>query len=213
MRPQILTNPVFGEDYGAGYVFFSYVSGDLISAGIALFQSLEDVPFSRVSHCGIITEDGRCIEATAPVVCESDFATKYLTDKNNTVVFFRKPLHWTHAATTGALHEVRGFIGRPYAYAGVAGSALYLLLTAGWRCCSFLRRWQNPLNPKDQMFCSELVVHGMRNFEGKTGCLKYDASNVTPADLFCDNKIWQAWDFGIAARKAAEGRRVVEVKA
>jgi hypothetical protein len=208
MKPQILTNPVFGEDYGPGYIFFSYVSGDPISAGIALFQSLEDVPYSKVSHCGIITENGQCIEATAPVVCASNFA-RYLHDPN-VVVFFRKPRHWSEEGVAKALAEVRGFLGRPYAYAGVAGSALYLLLTAGWRCCSFLRRWQNPLNPKGQMFCSELVAHGMRNFEGKTGCLKYDASNVTPADLFCDRKIWKPWNLAIAAEKKAAGRKVVE---
>lgn len=208
---QILSDPQFGVDYRAGYTFFSYSSGSFISAGIALFQSLSEVPYSRISHCGIITERGGCVEATAPVVCETPaakFAANYLDDPH-TVVFFKKPLHWTDLVVAKALREVRGFIGRPYAYAGVAGSALYLLLTAGWRMCSFLRRWQNPLNPKGQMFCSELCVHAMRNFEGdRTGCLKYDASNVTPADLFCDKRIWQPWDFEIAARKTAEGREV-----
>jgi hypothetical protein len=51
----------------------------------------------------------------------------------------------------------------------------------------------------------------MRNFEGKTGCLKYDASNVTPADLFCDRKIWKPWNLNIAAEKKAAGKHVVEV--
>jgi hypothetical protein len=209
LKPQILVNPVFGQDYGPGYVFFSYVIGDFISEGIALFQSLEDVPVSRVSHCGIITEYGGCIEATAPVICESDFQVKYLHD-TRIVVFFRKPLHWSEDGVAKALHEVRGFLGRPYAYGGVAGSALYLLLTAGWRCCSFLRRWQNPLNPKGEMFCSELVTHAMRNFEGKTGCLRYDPSNVTPADLFGEFRLWKMWNFNIAAEKKAAGKKVVE---
>jgi len=207
----ILQNPTYGEDYKEGYIFFSYTSNDIVSEGIALFQSYEDVLHQPLSHCGVISGPNMCVEATDPKVMESNFIEKYVNDPH-TIVFLRKPKDLTPQGASIVVSTARQYLGKKYAYLGVVGSALYVMLTAGYKCFSFLRYFRNPLNPKDQLFCSELVANALLPVEGKTGCLKYDPTNIYPITLFDDDTLWSEWDFDIANKKRACGRKVVEIK-
>ena len=148
----VLTNPVYGEDYNEGYVFFSYTMNSLVSSGIALFQELDNVCGVQLSHCGIISGPEMCVESTTPVVMESNFIEKYVNEPH-TVVFLRKPLHWNAGGAKAMIAEVRKDLGMKYSYTGIAGSALLLLLTWGFRFLPFLRYYKNPLNRDDEMFC------------------------------------------------------------
>jgi hypothetical protein len=207
----ILTDPIYGQDYKDGYVFFSYTTGSIVSAGIALFQSYEDVLHQPLSHCGVISGPNMCVEATDPKVMESNFVEKYVNDPH-TIVFFRKPKDLTPADGKIMVDTSRKFLGKKYSYLGIAGSALYVFLTAGYKCFPWLRYYRNPLNSKNTLFCSELVAEAMRPVKGKVGCLKYDPSNIYPITLFDDKVIWSDWKFDIAQVKIAEGKKVIEVK-
>jgi len=207
----ILTNPQYNVDYKDGYVFFSYTTGSIVSAGIALFQSYEDVLHQPLSHCGVISGPNMCVEATDPKVMESNFIEKYVNDPH-TIVFFRKPKDLTPADGKIMVDTSRKFLGKKYSYLGIAGSVLYVFLTSGYKCFPWLRYYRNPLNSKNTLFCSELVAEAMRPVKGKVGCLKYDPSNIYPITLFDDKVIWSDWKFDIAQVKTAEGRKVIEVK-
>jgi len=207
----ILTDPVYGEDYKDGYIFFSYTSHDFISGGIALFQKCEDVLGQPLSHCGVISGPGMCVEATTPVTTESNFIEKYV-NAPNTVVFLRKPKDLTPQQAQTIIATSRKFLGRKYAYMGILGSALYVTFTFGFKILPFLRYHRNPLNPKSQLFCSELVAESLIPVKGRVGCLKYDPSNIYPVTLFGDKVIWSDWKSDIAQIKMAQGKSVVEVK-
>jgi hypothetical protein len=207
----ILQNPVYGEDYKDGFIFFSYNSASLIDQGIALFESGESLSGQQIAHCGIISGDSKCVEADHPTVQEFDFIQKHVNNPN-TVVFLKKPKGLTVDGANIIITEAQRYLGRKYAYIGVAGSAVFMLLTAGWHIFPFLRYWKNPLNPKDQMFCSELVAEAMRKWMRKTGVLKYHPTNIYPTTLYEDQSLWEQWDYGIVDRKREEGKTVTNVQ-
>lgn len=207
----ILQNPVYNEDYKDGYVFFSYTKRDFISAGIALFQACEMKSGHPISHCGIISGPGRCLESTTPTTMESDFVKKYLEDPN-TIVFIRKPKNYTSEMAQKMIEEGRKHIGEKYSYLGLLGSAIRVVISWGFKLFSKLRYKQDPLNASDRTFCSEYVALCMRAGMGKMGCLEYHPENIYPSTLFEDDVIWADWNENIIQEKMAQGKRVIEAK-
>jgi hypothetical protein len=205
----ILENPVFGEDYKEGYVFFSYTTSSVVSAGIALFQSCE-TKSGPISHCGIISGPGKCLEATTPVVCESDFIAKYINEPH-TIVFLRKPVGWTPEKAQVIIQEGRKHLGKKYSYTGLLGSALKVILSWSYKLFPSWRYKADPFNSKKEIFCSEYIAMCMVPAMGKVGCLQYDPTNIYPSTLFEDRVIWTPWDYQIVDRKLAEGKCVIEV--
>ena len=205
-----LRNPEYGKDYAPGYVFFSYTTTSLISAGIALFSRFESkIP---ISHCGIVTGQRECIEAAQPGgVQKADFFEKYLR-RQDTVVFLMKPHGLTPDIAEAMKEEVEQHIGKGYAIKGVIGSALWN--TLGFISWGWFRKKRNPFNSKKNFFCSELVATGLMAEEAypeRPGCLVYHPTNIYPATLFNDNDIFVPWNDNQAQKRKAQGRNVIEV--
>ncbi len=202
----LLQDPKFGIDYKAGHVFFSY-SSSFVSRGIALFSNFENYSNVPVSHCGIITGSRTCLEASVGGVQESDFITKYVQDPH-TLVFLRSPIGLTPAKAIDMEMWATQHIGKNYAYVGIAGSALWNML--GLVFLRWLRKQQNPFNPKDEYFCSELVAEAMiKAWPNRPGCLQYHPSNIYPQTLFEDRKIFKDWKTDIVQVKLIEGAKII----
>jgi len=206
----VLQCPVYGEDYKEGYVFFSYVTKNLISSGIALFQSSEMTSGLPISHCGVICGPGHCLESIIPATTESDFIKKYVEDPH-TIVFLRKPKDWTPEMAQKMIEEGRKHIGEKYSYCGIIGFMFRTVLSWGFKLFSKLRYKDNLLNTDSTTFCSEYVSLCMRTGMGKVGCLAYNSENIGPSTLFEDKEIWADWNANIIQEKMAKGKLVVPV--
>ena len=205
----LLRDPVYGEDYGRGWVFFSYCITSPISAGIALFSRDEALSRIPLSHCGIVTGERCCIEATDPGVIFSDFKAKYLDDPT-IVVFLRRPQNLDEDISTAMIEHARDQLGKGYAYKGVFGSALYNIL--GLHKIGWFRKGKNPFNAKDEYFCSELVAESMIiGYPNRPGTLIYHPSNIYPVTLFEDKEIFDPWRVDVVEKKTKEGRIVESV--
>jgi hypothetical protein len=92
--------------------------------------------------------------------------------KSNHVV---KIVDLAHPVDVG-LKEASLWLGERYDYGGLFGSAFVLL--GRW----FKRKWSNPWDNSDAMFCSEAIVRVLQasNYPGSQGL---DPSAVTPQDL------------------------------
>ena len=205
----VLQNPVYGEDYKEGYVFFSYTTENIVSAGLALFQACEMKSGLPVSHCGIISGTGRCLESTTPTTREDDFIREYVNDPH-TIVFLRKPKGWTPEMAQKMIAQGRKHIGEKYAYLGLLGSAIRIIFSWGFKLFPKLRYKDDPLNSDKTTYCSEYVALCMRaGGMGKVGCLAYNPENVYPSTLFEDKEIWTDWNANIIQEKLAKGKLVV----
>ncbi len=206
---KILQDPKFGTDYQPGHVFFSYDNDSLVSAGIALFTRSEQTQI-KVSHCGVIDLNGQAIEADESVghVARSNFKEKYIDDPTK-IVFFRELKDFSPKVVHDLVHYMLAQSGRGYAYAGIVGSAIYVLLTRAYTKWPWLRYVPNPMNGTGEVFCSELVAECLRSVIGKHGCLTYHPSNIYPQTLFDDTVIWKPWSDGIIAKKQNAKKKVV----
>lgn len=206
---KILQDPKFGVDYQPGHVFFSYDNDSIISAGIALFTRSEQTKI-KVSHCGVIDLNGQALEADESVgfVARSNFKEKYIDDPTK-IVFFRELKNFSRKNVHDLVHLMLMQSGKKYAYAGIVGSAIYVLLTKAYSKWPWLRYVPNPLNGTGEVFCSELVAECLRDVVGKLGCLSYHPTNVYPQTLFDDAVIWKQWSDGIVAKKKNAKKTVV----
>lgn len=201
-------NPEYGEDYNNGYVFFSYNTSSFISAGIALFSRKESLNGIPISHCGIVTGERECVEAAQPGgVQKSDFISKYV-EPNEIMVFLCKPRNITSTKASVIRWEAENHLGKQYANIGVAGSAIWNLLGLTW--IPWFRRRRNWLNSQSTMFCSELCSEALiMGYPDRPGCLQWHPTNIYPATLFNDKKVFADWSPNQAKKRSKEGRVVV----
>lgn len=206
---KILQDPKFGTDYQPGHVFFSYDNDSIVSAGIALFTRSEQTKIN-VSHCGVIDLNGQAIEADESVgyVARANFKEKYIDDPTK-IIFFRELREFNPKNVHELVHYMLAQSGKKYAYGGVVGSALYVLLTKAYKKWPWLRYVPNPLNGSGEVFCSELVAECLREVVGKKGCLAYHPTNVYPQTLFDDDVIWKPWSDGIITKKQSAKKTIV----
>lgn len=204
----ILTDPQYNVDYKEGYIFFSYVTDNLISSGIALLQSGEMTSGLPISHCGIICGPGRCLESVIPATTESDFIKKYVEDPH-TIVFLRKPKDWTPEMAQKIVAEGRRRIGEKYSYLGIIGFMFRTVWSWGFKLFPSLRYKDNLLNTNSTTYCSEYVSICMKTGMGNVGCLSYNLENISPSTLFENKEIWADWNANIVQEKLAKGKLVV----
>jgi hypothetical protein len=206
----VVQNPVYGQDYRDGYVFFSYNTTSFISAGIALFSRHDAANGIPISHCGIVTGENECVEASQPGgVQVSDFVKKYV-EPGEIVVSLCKPRDITPEIAARIIEEAQSHIGKGYATVGVAGSALWNIFGLTW--IPWFRRRRNWLNSKSTMFCSELCAEALiEGYPDRPGCLQWHPTNIYPATLFNDHEVFTKWNPRQANIRRAEGRKVIKV--
>jgi len=204
-----LVDPVFGEDYNEGYVFFSHRTDGFYAKGITLFtgDGESGIP---ITHCGIITGNGTCIEAKiGKCISEVDFDEEYLQQENCTVVI-RKPLRWSPDRSKASIAAARESLGLAYSTGGVIGLILQKIFTFGYAWFPSLKYQKNPFNSNQSMFCSELVSDAMKPSYGPDGVLQYHPSNIEPQELFECPILWKEWNYDIVAEKVEEGKRIAD---
>lgn len=201
-------NPEYKKDYGPGYIFFSYNTSSLISAGIALFSRSEAKNGIPVSHCGVIINENECVEAANPGgVQVSNFMQKYV-EPNEIVVFLCKPKEINLEISQKIIDEAMKNVGKSYATKGVIGSAIWNifgLVSFGW-----LRKKRNIFNSKNSMYCSELCSESLiAGYPSRPGCLIYHPTNIYPATLFNDHEIFDNWNSDQVFKRKKAGRTVI----
>lgn len=183
--------PVYGENYKAGYVGFTYTTDSFISKGIAWFTRWDRMSDIKVSHVFLVSGNNECIEAQPKGVVVSDIG-KYFDDEH-CLVFFREPRVFNDQLAIRTIGAMRAQVGQKYGYSmivadAIAGSFLGRLLGVG----KLFQKW---CDGKKSAICSESVATAMKKqpeYDG-IGILRLPANRITPQNLFEDDGTFKPW--------------------
>ena len=175
---------VYGDDYRAGCLYFTYIDDDFISEGISHFTRDErgkEVP--KVSHVGLVVGPGKGIGAHIKKGVQFENLQEYISraDMN---IYFKQPKNLVSIDVRPMVDEAVKRIGERYDTKLIAGLAICesLLgrfidaLTKGKFSKKILEKYDNP----DAVICSEFVQELLFNY--KLSNQKFD--NVSPQYLF-----------------------------
>jgi hypothetical protein len=188
--------PVYGRDYGLGWVGF--VRGhSLLSAGIAYLTRRDKAGDVRVTHAFLVTGPDECVEANFPAgVVVSGLAENYL-DKDGGRVVFRKPRGLTQAMARRVVRRARAEVGAEFDVAGMLaeglgdtflGHLLNALLADKPK-----KMAARVLHRKGRWVCCDLVAYCFRQeakYRGK-GVLARPPGTISPQKLFEDEDLFE----------------------
>jgi hypothetical protein len=189
------TRPVFGEDYGLGWVGFVHADS-LISGAIAYLTRRERQGEVVISHAFLVSGPNECIEANLPAgVVASDIDKEYL-GRDDRLVIFRRPKCLSKAAAGRIVKRARAQVGAAFDYGGFAAEGLgdtfvgYLFNTLlGGVPKEKLAEF---LHQKGRYVCSDLVAYCLRQeprYKAKE-ILNQPAGALTPQALFEDDDLF-----------------------
>lgn len=190
--------PVYGENYNAGYVGFTYYKTNFVCNGIAYFTRWNRMSDIKVSHALIVTGENECVEATyTKGVVQSDL--KHYFDDPNCQIFFKKPVGLTNAIADNMVKVAKKEVGMKYdtkliAAQAMQGSHIGKLVNSIFggvpdRIVSKL------LNSDNCWICSELAAYCLDEqpeYKNK-GILSKPNETIDPQELFEDPVIFKAW--------------------
>jgi len=190
--------PRYGENYGAGYIGFTYTNSNLISRGIAYFTRWTRMHDISVSHALLVTGENQCIEAHAQGGVKRTNLETYFEDEH-CQIFFRKPKNLTPEIATRLVSSAEEHLGCGYDFALIAAQleanslAGHLLRRLFGR--SFEEKVCQLKDHPERFICSELVAHCLDSqpeYHDK-GVLTYSDCTIDPQELFEDDEIFTAW--------------------
>lgn len=183
--------PLYGDNYRAGYVGFSFTGGSVLSCGITYFTRWDHMSDIKVSHTFIVRNATEVIEAEPKGVVVNPIKPYF--DDPHVKVFFREPRDYTDELGARIVKTAESFLGQKYGYglivADAIGNSVFGKLLGIRR---LLCKW---FDSKKAMICSELganVLAAQPEFEG-IGCLRRPAREIEPQDLFEDDAIFKPW--------------------
>lgn len=190
--------PVYGENYKAGYIGFTYHSDHILSRGIAYFTRWARMEEIRVSHCFIVACKNDVIEALKkPGVCV-DHIAKYFEDPH-CQIFFRKPVGWNQDLADAIVYTAAGQVGDKYDVPLLVAQALQGTFLG--RAINKIFRGKPDefvsglLDGVDRWICSELCAYcldeqpQLRN----KGILAKPTNTIDPQELFEDPDVFEPW--------------------
>ena len=186
--------PRYNDNYGAGWIGFTYYDDSFISKGIAWFTRT-GTKHPHVSHVLVVTSPGECIEAQPKGVVRADLA-KYFDDPH-CHIFFRKPTVFSRRIADQIVAAATSHLGDKYGYSliladALAGSMLGRLVNK--LTCNIPNRLVSGwLDSRKQEICSELgalCLQAVPELRGR-GCLEMPACIVTPQMLAFDEQVFE----------------------
>jgi len=129
---------------------------------------------SKVSHTWLLVSDSFLgVDMVMQATLGGFQMTSYEAfKKHHQIITLLEP---NHSLSTGVKQSAQ-WLGFRYDYAGLFGAAFVIM--GRW----FRKKWGNPFNDADALFCSEAVVRVLQA-SGYPGAEVLDASTVTPQDL------------------------------
>lgn len=190
--------PVYGKNYNAGYIGFTYYKTNFICNGIAYFTRWSRMSDIKVAHALVVTGENECVEATfTKGVVKSDLA-HYFNDPT-CQIFFKKPIGLTQATADNMAKIAKQEVGTKYdtqliAAQALQGSHVGKLINSIFggipdRIVSKL------LNNDNSWICSELAAYCLDEqpeYKNK-GILSKPNETIDPQELFEDQTIFKAW--------------------
>lgn len=194
----ISSPPVYGENYKAGYVGFTYTGSNIISRGIAYFTRWSQMHQIKVSHALIVSGENECIEAHMNGGVKRTNLSTYFDDEK-CQIFFRKPNGLTPDLAQRIISAAEAQLGCDYDIELITAQLESNSLTG-----RLLRRLLGPgvedrlcklKDHADRWICSELVAHCLDEqpkYHDK-GVLIYNDATIDPQELFEDDVTFEAW--------------------
>ena len=138
MKDAVSLIPIWGDNYRAGFVGFTFKDGSFVSDGIAYFTRWDRMTDFKASHTLIVSGPDACIEAQGRGVVEAPLSHYF--DNLSYAIAFRKPKGWTPALGKRIVKAAREHVGKKYDYALIVGNAIthsvagriFGKLTNGW---------------------------------------------------------------------------------
>jgi hypothetical protein len=190
--------PVYGKNYGAGYVGFTYTGSNLISLGIAYVTRWSCMHDIHVSHALIVSGENECIEAHAQSGVRRAPLSSYFNDKH-CQIFFRKPQDLTPELASRVIATAAEQLGCRYDLSLIAGHLQSNLLLANLVRRMYGSSYEEAVcrlkDHPDRWICSELVAHCLDQqpeYRDK-GVLNRSNATIDPQELFEDNTTFTPW--------------------
>ncbi len=190
--------PVFGENYKAGYIGFTFNNASILSYGIAHFTRWARMSDIRVSHALVVTGDNECVEALIDQGVKKQPLSKYFDDPARQI-FFRKPAQLTAEIAASIVKLAKSQVGNQY-----DTSLLAAQVAQGTFIGKLINKIYNGkpdlllsklLNNDDRWICSELAAYCLDEqpeYMDK-GILSRPNETIDPQELFEDASIFAAW--------------------
>lgn len=190
--------PVFGDNYRAGYIGFTYSGSSLLSRGIAYFTRWSRMSDIHVSHALVVTGENECVEAVAGRGVVKSQLDRYFDDPK-TQIFFRKPRKCTASVGQRIAETALAQVGTKYDTLLVAAQMLEGSFLRRWLMAHFQTspdRFVGKLVQRDERWiCSELAAYCLDcqpEYAGK-GVLAAPSYSIDPQELFEDGEIFASW--------------------
>ena len=201
-RPRLCVQslePVYGDNYKAGYIGFTHAGSSLLSCGIAHFTRWSRLADIHVTHALVVTGENECVEMLGGKAVVKSPLDRYFNDPK-TQIFFRKPRKCTQA------------LGQRIAETALsqAGTKFDALLTAAQMIeGSFLRRWMMShfressghfvgrlMNRDSRWLCAELAAYCLdcQPEYADRGVLAKPRHALDSQELFEDGEIFANWN-------------------
>ena len=190
--------PVYGENYFAGDIGFTYSDKSIVSKGITYFTRWSKMSDIKVSHALVVLDKETCIEALAEKNCvEISPLKKYFDDKHCSI-FFRKPIPGTSEIGARIAAVAKTQRGAKYDFGLIVVDAIYGTFLGHLLDGAFHKQKSKlaaHLGSDKKWICSELAAFALDEqpeIHGK-GILSLAESVITPQALFEDDLIFKSW--------------------
>ena len=187
--------PVFGRNYGPGWIGFTNTKLDPVSGLIDYFERWDASGWPFVSHTFIVDGPDSCIEALAGHGGVASGLGKYLNDPRIRV-YFRRPKQMTPEMALSMIAAAKSKLGLPYDR-GLIVSEMLAATLFGWYVNKLFSDWPKRLVAKilgddTDYICSELVAYVLSTqpLYDMVGILANDLDTIDPMQLFIDQKIF-----------------------
>ncbi|MFN9548200.1 MAG: hypothetical protein ACK6AD_14240 [Cyanobacteriota bacterium] len=190
--------PRYGENYGAGYVGFTYSQSNILSRGIAYFTRWQRMHDIKVSHTLVVTGENECIEAHMQGGVKRSKLDTYFHDEH-CQIFFRKPNALTPPLAAAIIQAAEEHLGCAYDIDLIAAQLKVNSISGHFIRHRLLPNLEEAVCQRrdhlDRWICSELVAHcldAQPEYHNK-GVLAHSDATIDPQELFEDDLIFQAW--------------------
>lgn len=194
----ISLEPKFGDNYGLGYVGFTYSDTNFISKGIAYFTRWARMSQIKVSHTLIVSGEDECIEAHAQSGVQRAKLSDYFNDEK-CQIFFRKPINLNSIIAQNIIHVAEKEIGCKYDISLIPGHALSNSHIGKLINNIFGGNFEKLVcklkNNDNRWICSELVAYCLdeQSIYKDRGILEKPSETIDPQELFEDPFIFTPW--------------------
>lgn len=198
----ILTSqpPVYGKNYGIGYLGGTYHSDHFLSHGIAYFTRWERMSAIPITHVFIVTGPNQCIEATK----EKGVYYGTLQDRfsdDHCLIAFRKPVNLRETKARRIAWAMEDLVGAPYDTRLIKAHMLNGMLTG--KLIGMLTRKRSEallcslLKTTGAWICANSCAHAIAAEPDYTnkGILAEPHDTISPQELFGDEsgELFEPW--------------------